>query len=254
MDGSVTGELGKYGVKLPTANSGLSVNFGTEYRSESFDFNPDYIYSNGLQAGGAPSEAINGGFHVWEGFTEMRLPLLSDMTGRPGPVPGGAATATRVTRWASTPTPTSSVWSGRPIHDIRLRGSYNRAVRAPRPERALHAGDRRCGRYGRPVLGRYPDVHSGGVRQDRRERRHSTAISRSIRPRRSTRRPAATPICSRKRPTPTRPASVFQPTFLPNFVHVCGLLGHRDPGHDLVAALDRRHPGVRYGRWHRRAT
>jgi hypothetical protein len=79
VDGSVTGELGKYGVKLPTASSGLSVNVGTEYRSETFDFNPDYIYLNGLQAGGA-LPAHQRRLPRVEGFTEMRLPLLSDMT------------------------------------------------------------------------------------------------------------------------------------------------------------------------------
>ena len=37
----------------------------------------------------------------------------------------------RATTWASRPTPTSSAWSGRPSQDVRLRGSFARAVRAP---------------------------------------------------------------------------------------------------------------------------
>jgi iron complex outermembrane recepter protein len=130
VDASVTGELGKYGVKLPTANAGLSVNIGTEYRSESFDFNPDYIYSNGLQEGGAPSEAINGGFHVWEGFTEMRLPLLSDMTmAQDLSLEAGYRYSSYSLGFNTNTYKFGLEWT--PIHDVRLRGSYNRAVRAP---------------------------------------------------------------------------------------------------------------------------
>ena len=130
VDGSVTGELGKYGVKLPTANSGLSVNVGTEYRSENFNFNPDYIWSNGLQEGGAPSQAINGGFHVWEGFTEMRLPLLSDMTmAQDLSLEGGYRYSSYSLGFNTNTYKVGLEWT--PIHDVRLRGSYNRAVRAP---------------------------------------------------------------------------------------------------------------------------
>jgi len=80
-DASVTGDLTKYGIKLPTANTGLSLNIGTEYRQELFNFKPDFVFSNGFQAGGAPSPPVNGEFHVWEGFTELRLPLINDKPG-----------------------------------------------------------------------------------------------------------------------------------------------------------------------------
>ena len=130
VDASVTGELGKYGVKLPTANAGLSVNFGTEYRSESFDFNPDYVFANGLQEGGAPSLAINGGFHVWEGFTEMRLPLLSDMTmAQDLSLEAGYRYSSYSLGFNTNTYKVGMEWT--PIHDVRLRASYNRAIRAP---------------------------------------------------------------------------------------------------------------------------
>src|SRR5207302_10767409 len=75
LDGSATGDLGKYGVKLPSADRGLNVNVGAEYRSENYDFKPDYIFANGFQAGGAPARAINGGNQGLEALTEMRSPL-----------------------------------------------------------------------------------------------------------------------------------------------------------------------------------
>jgi outer membrane receptor protein involved in Fe transport len=129
-DGSVTGDLGKYGIKMPTANSGLNIAIGTEYRSEKFVFSPDYIFLNGLQGGGAPSKAINGQFHVWEGFTELRLPLIDD---KPGAyllsLDGGYRYSSYTEGFNTNTYKLGLEWA--PIKDIRLRGGYNRAVRAP---------------------------------------------------------------------------------------------------------------------------
>src|SRR5205807_10396998 len=74
LDGSATGDLGKYGVKLPSADRGLNVNVGAEYRSENYDFKPDYIFANGFQADGAPARAINGGHRGRAALTGMRVP------------------------------------------------------------------------------------------------------------------------------------------------------------------------------------
>jgi iron complex outermembrane recepter protein len=130
VDSSVTGDFGKYGVQLPTAKNGLSVNVGTEYREEKYVFSPDYIFENGLQAGGAPSKPINGGFHVFEGFTEMRLPILDQ-------VPGAYSLSTEAGYRYSSYTEgfnTNTYKFGveySPIQAIKVRGGYNRAVRAP---------------------------------------------------------------------------------------------------------------------------
>jgi iron complex outermembrane recepter protein len=129
-DGSVTGDLGKYGIKLPTANSGLNVAIGTEYRSEKFVFSPDYVFLNGFQAGGAPSKPINGQFHVWEGFTELRLPLIDDKPGAYLLSLDGGYRYSSYTEGFNTNTYKIGIeWA--PIRDVRLRGGYNRAVRAP---------------------------------------------------------------------------------------------------------------------------
>jgi iron complex outermembrane receptor protein len=129
-DASVTGDLGKYGAKLPSAASGLNVAVGTEYRGEKFDFSPDFVYANGLNAGGAPSLPIHGQFHVWEGFTEARLPLMDD---RPFAYKLSLDAGYRYSSYTlGFNTNTYKVgleWA--PIQDVRLRGGYNRAVRAP---------------------------------------------------------------------------------------------------------------------------
>ncbi len=130
VDASATGDLGKYGIQLPTANSGLNVNVGTEYRQEKFDFSPDYIFENGFQAGGAPAGPINGQFHVWEGFTEMRLPLVDEKPGIYLLSMDAGYRYSSYTEGFDTNTYKFGVEYA-PIRSLRLRTGYNRAVRAP---------------------------------------------------------------------------------------------------------------------------
>ena len=130
VDGSITGDLGKFGIKIPTAKDGISINVGAEYREEKFKFDPDYIFANGLQSGGAPSKSIDGKLHVWEGFTEARIPIANDL---PFVKSLGFDAGYRYSKYTlgfSTNTYKFGVeWT--PIDDVRLRAGYNRAVRAP---------------------------------------------------------------------------------------------------------------------------
>ena len=130
VDASVTGDLGRYGVKLPTAYNGMSINIGAEYREEQFIFSPDYTYSSGFAAGGVPSPPLAGKFHVWEGFTEMRLPLINGIPGAYLLSLDGGYRYSSYTEGFNTNTYKIGLeWA--PIRDVRLRGGYNRAVRAP---------------------------------------------------------------------------------------------------------------------------
>jgi outer membrane receptor protein involved in Fe transport len=131
VDGSVTADLAKFGMKLPTASAGPSINLGAEYRSESYNFNPDYIFENGLNSGGNGAQApIDGGFHVAEIFTEGRLPLLNDL---PAAYDLSLEAGYRYSSYTSgfnTNTYKFGVEYA-PIQDVKLRAGYNRAVRAP---------------------------------------------------------------------------------------------------------------------------
>ena len=76
LSGSVAGDLGQYGIKLPTANDGLGVAFGAEYRSERSELRTDANYqTNDLAGQGAPTLDTFGEFDVREVFAEARLPL-----------------------------------------------------------------------------------------------------------------------------------------------------------------------------------
>jgi iron complex outermembrane receptor protein len=130
-DGSVTVDLGKYGIKIPTASEGISFNVGAEYRAETYDFDPDYIFGNGFAAGGNGAQnPIHGGFHVGEVFTEGRIPIMNDM---PGAYDLSADVGYRYSSYTSGfDTNTFKLgleWA--PVQDARVRAGFNRAIRAP---------------------------------------------------------------------------------------------------------------------------
>lgn len=132
VDASATGNLEKYGVKIPSASSGMSINVGAEYRQEKVNFTPDYIFGNGFASGGgaAIGSIDNKGFHVGEAFTEMRLPIIDE---KPGAYELAAEAGYRYSDY-NTGYKTNTYKFGvewAPIKDIRIRGAYNRAVRAP---------------------------------------------------------------------------------------------------------------------------
>ena len=130
-DASVTGDLGKYGAQLPWADSGLQINVGTEWRSESSAFNPDYEEQQGNAGGGGGAvPVVVGGFHVWEGFTELRLPIAQHQAfAEDLSVEGGYRYSSYSEGFTTNTYKLGLEWA--PVRDVRLRGSYQRAVRAP---------------------------------------------------------------------------------------------------------------------------
>ncbi|MBS0380205.1 MAG: TonB-dependent receptor [Proteobacteria bacterium] len=131
VSGSITGDLGKYGVKLPTADSGLQVNFGAEYRSEAADFLPDYLSQQGSAAGsGGPTNPVSGDFHVKEAFTEFGLPLVEHAPLVESLSLNGGYRYSDYSEGFKTNTYKIGMEYA-PLKDIKLRASYQRAVRAP---------------------------------------------------------------------------------------------------------------------------
>jgi len=127
---NITGDLTNY-VKLPTAETGLGINFGLEWREEQTEFRPDTAFETGdLSGQGGATLPTTGGYNVREAFIEARLPLVE-----------GRRFAESITtevgyRYSDynigfdTDTYKFGLdWS--PIEALRFRGSYQRAVRAP---------------------------------------------------------------------------------------------------------------------------
>jgi iron complex outermembrane recepter protein len=132
VDANVTGDLGKMGVKLPTAHDGLAVSFGTEYRSEQTELQPDLEYiTNDLAGQGSPTLPTSGAFHVWDLFGEARLPILQDMPfAKSLTAEAGYRYSDYNLVFGSTNTYKFGLqWA--PTSDFHFRGEYQRAVRAP---------------------------------------------------------------------------------------------------------------------------
>jgi outer membrane receptor protein involved in Fe transport len=132
FSGSVTGNLDKYGVRIPTANEGLRINFGAERRAEALNYQPDKTAGSGDLSGGAgAAPTINGGYSVNEIFGEARLPLAQ---GLPGFHDLSFETGFRYSRYSTAAGSVSSYKLGlqyAPIEDVRLRLAFQRAIRAP---------------------------------------------------------------------------------------------------------------------------
>jgi len=213
---SITGDLGKYNIKLPTAKDGISVNVGTEYREEKFNFEPDYIFANGLTGGGAPSQAIDGGFHVFEGFTEFHLPIMNEMPGAYNLSAEGGYRYSSYTEGFNTNTYKIQMeWA--PIQDVRFRGGYNRAVRAPNVDELFEPAVVGAGGTADPCWGKNPSLTEAqcaltGVTSA--EYQH-LAVNQAAQ--------INTQVGGNAALTPEIADTytygvVFQPTFLPNFV------------------------------------
>jgi len=131
VSGSLTGDLGKYNVKLPTADDGVQVALGAEWRSEAADFRPDLASQLGDAAGsGGPTTPVTGGFNVREFFTEVRVPLAQHLAFADDLAFEGGYRYSKYSEGFNTNTYKLGLeWA--PVRDLRVRGSYQRAVRAP---------------------------------------------------------------------------------------------------------------------------
>jgi outer membrane receptor protein involved in Fe transport len=126
-----TGDLGEYGIKLPSAADPVGVNFGFERRQENLQFAPDSAEQSGQLAGfgGAPV-SIDKSQTVNEGFIEIRAPLLQD---KPFVKDLTFDTGFRSSDYSVTGKISTHKFELQyaPVADLRFRGSFQRAIRAP---------------------------------------------------------------------------------------------------------------------------
>ncbi|MBV9697982.1 MAG: TonB-dependent receptor [Gammaproteobacteria bacterium] len=131
LHADLTGDLGLYHLQSPWANDGLRVNFGAEHRNEHLTFTPDAAELSGLLSGfGGASVAIDNGYAVKEQFVELRAPLAQD---RPGLNDLVFDTGYRRSDYSTAGVTNTYKFEVQyaPLPDLRLRGSFQRAVRAP---------------------------------------------------------------------------------------------------------------------------
>ncbi|MHB8284686.1 MAG: TonB-dependent receptor plug domain-containing protein [Caulobacteraceae bacterium] len=130
-DVNITGQLGKYGIKSPFSDRGVGVNLGAEYRRESLSVSPDEtLQGNDLAGGSGGALPLSGSFDVYELFGEIVVPIASDQPFiKDLSFDGGY----RFSDYSTVGTTESYKLSGEyaPTRDIRFRGSFQRALRAP---------------------------------------------------------------------------------------------------------------------------
>lgn len=129
--GSLSGQLGEYGVQLPWANDGVGIAFGAEYRSESLELNVDEEFRTGdLTGQGGPTLAVAGSFNVKEMFAEALIPIAQGQTGIEDlSLELGYRYSDYSTGKTSNTFKVQANYS--PIPGLKARGGFNRAVRAP---------------------------------------------------------------------------------------------------------------------------
>jgi iron complex outermembrane receptor protein len=121
--GTITANLGDYGVRLPRTGGGVEIVLGVERRTEKLDFQADAEFQSGDLTGQDPVRDVHGGVTVKDFFAEARIPVL-DMLALSGSYrhssyDSGQSTNTYGVGFTATP-----------ARFARIRGSYQRAVRA----------------------------------------------------------------------------------------------------------------------------
>jgi outer membrane receptor protein involved in Fe transport len=131
VSANVTGDLSKYGFKSPWAKDGVGVSFGAEYRREALTDTFDGAFTSADLAGlGGNALDTSGAFDVKEIFGEIRVPIVQDMAlAREITFEGGYRYAKYSSAGGVDAFKAGLDWQVVP--DLRLRASYERAVRAP---------------------------------------------------------------------------------------------------------------------------
>ena len=131
---SFTGQLGGYGIQTPWASDGVGINVGVEWRKTELDLKTDNAFqTNDLTGQGGATLPIQGNFRVFEVFGETQIPLVQDnFIDLLALNAGYRHSSYKTSADRSYDTDTYKVGLDfAPIKDIRFRGTYNRAVRAP---------------------------------------------------------------------------------------------------------------------------
>lgn len=125
---SVNGEIG---ISSPWANSPVAVAFGGEYRLEELDHQVDVAFSTGDLAGqGGPTPSVAGHYDVWEAFGELQIPIIEDLNFvKLLELFGGYRISDYDISGITHTYKYGASWM--PADDVRFRGTFQRAVRAP---------------------------------------------------------------------------------------------------------------------------
>lgn len=127
VSGSIAGDFGQF-FELPGGPIAFAV--GGEYRKEISEFNSDPLLQQGALPDIGQILPESGEFDVKEVFGELRVPVLRDL---PFAELLEFNAALRLSDYSTIGSTTTYALSGvySPVRDVRIRGTYSQAVRAP---------------------------------------------------------------------------------------------------------------------------
>ena len=140
LGANIQSDLGEFGIKSPWTDAGVGLLVGYEFREDSLESIPDeisQIEGGGFTGVGGATLAVSGQLDVHEVFTEVQLPLVTDQPFIRELVVSGEY---RFSSYEVGNGETSNDFDTNtfgvevayaPVEDIRLRGQFQRAVRAP---------------------------------------------------------------------------------------------------------------------------
>lgn len=130
IEADITGDLGAYGITSPFARDGVQIAVGATNRKDKMYFQGDVAESsNDLVGFGGAAVSVNNAINVSEFYGELRVPLaqskpfFEDLSVEAGIRFSSYSNHRKPTTWK-----VGMQWS--PISDIRLRASYDVAIRA----------------------------------------------------------------------------------------------------------------------------
>ncbi len=127
VSGSLTGDTASF-FELPGGPVGFAI--GAEYRKESSKTIPSEYSQAGQVMDNSQQQIDSGSFDVKEIFGEINVPILADMPFAHDLSLGGAIRLSDYSTIGTTTTwKVDGTWA--PIPDVRFRGTYSQAVRAP---------------------------------------------------------------------------------------------------------------------------
>ena len=126
LNATLSGDL----MELPAGPLGFAV--GAEYRADTFSFAPDSFLAAGDVLGFNAGAPTLGRFDVWELYVETAVPIIAEL---PGVEYLGIDAGIRYSDYSIPQT--GGVWTykatgeWRPYSDLKIRGGFQRAIRAP---------------------------------------------------------------------------------------------------------------------------
>lgn len=132
--------LGDYGIKSPLSENGVGLLLGFEYREDELESRPDEISQvpgGGFTGVGGATLPVSGAVEVWELYSEMEVPLITDKPFADELVLKGSY---RYSDYEADGNGTQSTFSTdaygvqlswAPVESVSFRGQYQRSVRAP---------------------------------------------------------------------------------------------------------------------------